>query len=401
MSTANDAPPGAGRRIAVFDTTLRDGEQAAGVCFAERDKLEVALALEALGVDVVEAGFPSSGPDEARAVAAVARALRRASVCALSDASLPHIDATWEAIRAAREPRLHVVLSSSPLHLAHQLRMSCDDAVELARRCVAHARRLAPSVEFSAMDATRADVRFVARLFRAAIEAGATVVNYPDTVGCALPGQVREWIAELYRLAPEIAGVTLSFHGQDDLGLATANSLAAIEAGAGQVEVAVNGLGERAGNTSLEEVVMALRVHGDRLGVATGVRPRGIWALSRLVEQRSGVPVPPNKAIVGSNAFRHASGLHQDGVLKRRETYEAFDPAEIGHPTGSEIVLGKLSGRHGFAARVRALGFPAAGPSFDRAFERFKRLAAAQRQVSDGDLRAIVEEAEVWPGPGV
>jgi 2-isopropylmalate synthase len=388
-------------RIAIFDTTLRDGEQSAGVCFSLRDKLDIALALESLGVDVIEAGFPSSTPGEAAAVSAIARRVRDASVCALSDAVPAHIDATWQAIREARDPRLHVVLSSSGIHLDHQLRRRRDDVLAMTRDCVRHARRYTSNVEFSAMDATRADVGFLAELMRTALDAGAATLNVPDTVGCARPDQIEACVGELYRLVPEMADVVVSFHGQDDLGLATANTLAAIRAGARQVEVAVNGIGERAGNTSLEEVVMALRVHGAALGVHSDVDPRGLWALSRLVEERSGLRVAANKAVVGRNAFRHASGLHQDGVLKHRETYELFDPAEIGHPLGTEIVLGKLSGRHGFASRLLGLGIRLDPASLDRAFGRFKALAEHRPEVSDADLRRICASDEAWPGPGV
>jgi 2-isopropylmalate synthase len=388
------------RRIIVFDTTLRDGEQAAGVCFSLRDKLDIAGALDALGVDVIEAGFPRSAPAEFAAVQAVARRVENASVCALSDASPAHIDTTWEALRAARDPRLHVVLSISQVHLDHQLRRDREFVAELARESVAHARRYTANVEFSAMDATRADPEFLARVLRAAISAGASTVNLPDTVGCARPAQIAALFRELAKRVPELEGVVLSFHGQDDLGLATANTLAAIEAGAGQVELAVNGIGERAGNTSLEEVVMAIRVHGASLGVRTGVDTRGIFRLSRLVEERSGIAVPPNKAIVGGNAFRHASGLHQDGVLKRRETYEILDPAEIGNPTGSQIVLGKLSGRHGFKARAEQIGLRLEGVELERAFARFKASCHAG-ELSDDELRGICAAEEAWPGPGV
>jgi 2-isopropylmalate synthase len=242
------------------------------------------------------------------------------------------------------------------------------------------------------MDATRSDPVLIARLVRAAIAAGATTINLPDTVGCARPEQVAAMFREAYARVPELAGVVASFHGQDDLGMATANSLAAISAGARQVELAVNGLGERAGNTAFEEVVMALRVHGAALGVHTGVDTRGIWAVSQAVARHSGFAVPPNKAIVGGNAFRHASGIHQDGVLKRRETYETIDPAEIGHPVGTEIVLGKLSGRAGFASRVRSLGLCPSEAALERAFARFQAVADSRGEVADEELRALCRE---------
>jgi 2-isopropylmalate synthase len=259
----------------------------------------------------------------------------------------------------------------------------------MARQAVRRARRYTDDVEFSPMDATRADPDFLAEIARAALEAGARTLNIADTVGCALPGGVGARIRELRARVPELEQAVLSFHGHDDLGLATANALAAIEAGARQVELAVNGIGERAGNTALEEVLMALRVHGAALGVHTDVDPAGLCALSALVEERSGIPVPPNKAIVGRNAFRHASGIHQDGVLKWRGSYEVLDPAEIGHPRGSEIVLGKLSGRAGFAARISALGFELSGELLERAFCDFQRRADARAELRDDDLREI------------
>ena len=388
-------------KVHVLDTTLRDGEQAAGVCFSLQDKLEIASALERMGVDVIEAGFPSSTPYEAAAVEGVARIVKGATVCALAGANERDIDVTWEALHMAAAPRLHVVLSCSGIHLAHQLRKSEEDVLEQVTRCVARAGRYTADVEFSLMDASRADPAFVVRMVRAALAAGAATINIPDTVGCARPEQVAALFHRVRESVPEIEERVLSFHGQNDLGLATANALAAIAAGARQVEVTVNGIGERAGNTALEQLVMALRVHGEALGVHTEVDPRSICAVSRMVEEKSGIAVPPNRPIVGRNAFRHASGLHQDGVLKRRETYELIDPAEVGHPVGTEIVLGKLSGRHGFAARVRALGIELHGPAFERAFARFKDVAACRPEVGDAELRALVERDEAWPGPGI
>ena len=380
-------------RIRIFDTTLRDGEQAAGVCFSARDKLDIAERLAALGVDVIEAGFPVSSREEAAAVAEVAANVRGPTICALARAVPKDVAAAGEALRHARERRIHVFVNASDMQLAHQLQKSRAQVVAMAAAMVRSAREFTDDVEFSPMDATRADAAFLAELVRAVLAAGAGTINLPDTVGYALPEQVAGMIRTLRTQVPELDAAVISFHGQDDLGLATANSLAAIAAGARQVEATINAIGERAGNTSLEEVVMALRVHGERLGVRSGVDSTGICTLSELVAERSGIAVPPNKAVVGRNAFRHASGIHQDGVLKQRETYEVIDPAWIGHPIGSEIVLGKLSGRAGFAARVAALGIALSEAELAHAFRRFQREAVTSREVTDAALRAICDEA--------
>jgi 2-isopropylmalate synthase len=380
-------------RVIVFDTTLRDGEQTAGVCFSARDKVEIASALAEMRVDVVEAGFPAASAAEREAVAAVAREVRGTRVCALARAMPFDIAAAAEALAGAAAPRIHTFINASDVQLAHQLRKGRREVLEMVEFAVARARQATDDVEFSPMDATRASIDFLVEVVRAALAAGARTVNIPDTVGCALPEQVAGLFRELRARVPELEEAVLSFHGQDDLGLATANALAAIGAGARQVELAVNGIGERAGNTAFEEVVMAIEVHGARLGVHTGVDPRGICALSARVEARSGVRVPPNKAVVGANAFRHASGIHQDGVLKWRENYEVLDPAKIGHARGSEIVLGKLSGRAGFVARIRALGFTLVDGALDAAFERFQRLADHKPVVDDADLAEICATA--------
>ena len=378
-------------RVVVFDTTLRDGEQTAGVCFSADQKVEIARALAALRVDVIEAGFPAASAAERRAVAAVARAVRGARVCALARAVPFDVDAAAEALHEAEAPRIHTFVNASDVQLAHQLRKGREEVLGMIEYAVGRARQVTDDVEFSPMDATRADPGFLVEAIRAALFAGATTINLPDTVGCALPGQVAGLIAELRAKLPELEEAVISFHGQDDLGLATANALAAVAAGARQVELAVNGIGERAGNTSFEEVVMAIRLHGEALGVHTEVDSRGICALSDLVERASGIAVPPNKAVVGANAFRHASGIHQDGVLKWRENYEVLDPASIGHARGSEIVLGKLSGRAGFVARLGGLGIELTDRALDEAFERFQALADGVPVVGDSDLRAICD----------
>jgi 2-isopropylmalate synthase len=381
------------QRVTVFDTTLRDGEQAAGVCFSARDKQDIARALADMGVDVIEAGFPAASVAEREAVAGVAREVRGATICALARAVPFDIDAAADAVRAAERPRIHTFINASDVHLAHQLRKGRDEVLSMVEYAVSRARNATDDVEFSPMDATRADEDFLVDVVRTALAAGATTVNIPDTVGYALPERVRAIFEVLRARVPELEEAVLSFHGQDDLGLATANALAAISAGARQVELAVNGIGERAGNTAFEEVIMAIQVHGGALGVHTGVDSRGICAVSALVAERSGIAVPPNKAVVGANAFRHASGIHQDGVLKWRENYEVLDPQAIGHARGTEIVLGKLSGRAGFVARARALGFCLTDAALEQAFARFQALADRKPVVDDEDVRGICAAA--------
>jgi 2-isopropylmalate synthase len=380
-------------RVFVFDTTLRDGEQSAGVLFTERDKLDIAERLAAMKVDVIEAGFPAASAAEVRAVNAVARQVRTARICALARCVPGDIDAAAEALTGAASPRIHLFVNASDVQIEHQLRRSQAEVLDLAAAMVARARRVVGDVEFSPMDATRADRGFLARLVAAAVAAGATTINIPDTVGYALPHHVEKLFAELRAAVPELENAVLSFHGQNDLGMASANAIAAIRAGARQVEVCVNGIGERAGNTSFEEVVMAIAVHGGSLGVHTAIDTTGIYPLSRLVEEKSRIGVPANKAIVGRNAFRHASGIHQDGVIKHRTNFECIDPLRIGHPVGTEIVLGKLSGKAGFAARARALGYDLRGPNLSRAVELFQALADQKAELSDEDVRSVCSRA--------
>jgi 2-isopropylmalate synthase len=376
-------------RVVVFDTTLRDGEQSAGVSFTEQDKLDIAERLAAIHVDVIEAGFPAASPAEARAVAAVARHIRHATICGLARCVAGDVDAAAAALAGAARPRIHVFVNASDMQMTHQLRRAPSEVVEMVSAIVRRARRAVNDVEFSAMDATRADRPFLAEIVRTAVAAGATTINVPDTVGYALPHHITDLFTFLRGAVPELERAVLSFHGQDDLGMSSANAVAAVAAGARQVELCVNGIGERAGNTSFEEVVMAIAVHGASLGVHTDIDTTGIYPLSRLVEERSGLAVPANKALVGRNAFRHSSGIHQDGVLKNRLTFECIDPARIGHPTGTEIVLGKLSGRAGFSARARKLGFELGGERMERAFHAFQTLADQKREVTDEDVREI------------
>jgi len=376
------------RRIAIFDTTLRDGEQSPGIALQPHEKVEVAEQLERLRVDVIEAGFAVSSPGDFEGVRAVARVARHATVASLCRTRREDIDAGAEALQEAHRSRLHIFLATSPIHMEKKLRLEPDEVVEQAGWAVAYARDRADEVEFSCEDATRSDPAFVARVCRVAVAAGADVVNLPDTVGFALPGEYAAFMSEVRRLCPELDRVTLSAHCHDDLGLAVANSLAAVQAGAGQVECTVNGIGERAGNASLEEVVMALRVRGDKFDAETGVDPAEIGRASRLVERLTGYRVPPNKAIVGANAFAHEAGIHQDGLLKDTATYQIMDPGELG--VAMTLPLGKHSGRHAFARACADAGVELEADELAGAFERFKTLADTGRPVTIAALFAEV-----------
>jgi 2-isopropylmalate synthase len=379
--------------VLIFDTTLRDGEQSPGVAFNVGDKLEIARQLEKLGVDVIEAGFPASSPGDLDAVRAVAKDVRGTRIAGLARAVPNDVDACWEAVRHAAYPRIHVFLSSSDIHMLHQLAKDRETVLEMARTMVARAKGYTEDVEFSPMDATRSEREYVYRMLRECIEAGATTVNIPDTVGYTTPEEFKAFLQGIYENVPNIHRARVSVHCHNDLGLAVANSLAAVGAGARQIEVCVNGIGERAGNAALEEVVMALNTRADFFSVRNNIRPRELYRTSRLVSDLTGMVVQPNKAIVGGNAFRHQSGIHQDGILKMRETYEIMDAREIGWPTaGGEIVLGKLSGRHGLKARLDELGYELTQDEFDRAFAAFKELADKKAEIDDRDLEAIVSE---------
>ena len=379
-------------RIKIFDTTLRDGEQAAGVSFSAEEKLQIAKLLERMQVDTIEAGFAAASPADFDAVARIAKEVRGASVATLCRAVPNDVDQGWAAIQDAEEPRLHVFLSSSDIHIAHQLRKDREFVLEQAREMVARAKRYVDNVEFSPMDATRSDRDFVMRMLRECVEAGATTINIPDTVGYAIPEEFEAFIREIMENIPGMDRVTVSVHCHNDLGLSSANSLAAVQAGARQIECTINGLGERAGNASLEEVVMAIRTRPDFLGADTNIDPRYLVPASRMVQDFAGMHVQPNKAIVGLNAFRHQSGIHQDGVIKLRETYEIMDPEEVGWKEGSQFVLSKLSGRAGFRARLHDLGYTLEDEDFSRAFLRFQELADRKNTVDDRDLEAIVSD---------
>ena len=368
------------RRIQIFDTTLRDGEQSPGIALQPEEKAEIAEQLERLGVDVIEAGFAAASPGDFEGVRAVAAAARRATVASLCRTRREDLDAGAEALQDARRSRLHIFLATSPIHMQKKLRLTPDEVVAQAAWAIAYGRALADEIEFSCEDATRSDPSFVARVCREAIAAGADVVNLPDTVGFALPNEYAAFFDEVRGLCPELESVTLSAHCHDDLGLAVANSLAAVEAGVEQVECTVNGIGERAGNAALEEIVMALRVRHDQLGVDTGIDPAEIGASSALVGRLTGYDVPPNKAIVGANALAHEAGIHQDGLLKDATTYQIIEPKELG--LAMTLPLGKHSGRHAFARACADAGLQLDEELLARAFMRFKALADSGQHVS-------------------
>ena len=368
------------RRIQVFDTTLRDGEQSPGIALRPEQKAEIAEQLERLGVDVIEAGFAAASPGDFEGVAAVAAVARRATVASLCRTRREDLDAGADALRDAHRSRIHIFLATSPIHMQKKLRLTPDEVVAQAAWAVAYARDRVDEVEFSCEDATRSDPAFVARVCREAIAAGASVVNLPDTVGFALPSEYAWFFGEVKRLCPELESVTVSAHCHDDLGLAVANSLAAVEAGVGQVECTVNGIGERAGNAALEEIVIALRVRHESLGVDTGIDPAQIGPSSALVSRLTGYEVPPNKAIVGANAFAHEAGIHQDGLLKDATTYQIIEPKELG--LAMTLPLGKHSGRHAFARACADAGMKLDEELLTQAFMRFKALADTGQHVS-------------------
>ena len=377
--------------IKIFDTTLRDGEQSPGATMNVAEKVRIAEQLEKLNVDIIEAGFPISSEGDFEAVRAIARTIKRSGVAALARANPKDIDRAWEAVKGAKFPCLHTFISTSNIHLKHQLKKSKEEVIRIAAQSVARARRHTPDVEFSAMDATRSDVEFLIAIFEAAIRAGATTINIPDTVGYAIPSEFGELIRTIRQKVRGVEKITLSVHCHNDLGLAVANSVAAIQNGARQVECTINGIGERAGNTSLEEVVMALRTRNDLLHFQTRLNPKHLFTTSRLVSKITGMVVQPNKAIVGANAFAHQSGIHQDGVLKEKLTYEIMTPESVGI-TKSSIVLGKLSGRHAFRERLKDLGYRLSDSDLERAFNRFKQLADKKRDIFDEDIESIVVE---------
>jgi 2-isopropylmalate synthase len=380
-------------KVLIFDTTLRDGEQSPGVALNVEEKMEIARALERMRVDIIEAGFPASSPGDLESVSAIAKEVRGAVIAGLARAVPNDVDACWEAVRHAERPRIHVFLSSSDIHIMHQLEKDKERVLEMARDMVARAKGYCDDVEFSPMDATRSVPDYVYRMLTEVIDAGATTVNIPDTVGYAIPSEFAQFIEDIKANVPNIGKAVISVHCHNDLGLASANSLAAVLAGARQIETCVNGIGERAGNAALEEVVMSIKTRPDFFHLTTGLDTTQIHRTSRLVAQLTGMAVQPNKSIVGVNAFRHQSGIHQHGITKMRETYEIIDPADIGLPRGTQLVLNKNSGRHGLKARLDDLGYEVTNAELDNIFVAFKDLADKKGEIDDRDLDALVSGA--------
>lgn len=388
------------RRVTVFDTTLRDGEQSPGFGLTAEQKLEVARQISRLGVDVIEAGFPVASPGDLAAVKQIAETIEGPQIAAMARAHKADIDAVYSALKnAKRQGRIHLVLATSPIHMEHKLRKKPEQVVAMAREAVAYAKSLGLEVEFSAEDATRSDPSFLTQILTVVVRAGGTILNVPDTVGYTTAKEYHDLFRHLIEHVDAPEGlVTFSAHCHNDLGQAVGNTLAALEAGAGQFESTINGIGERAGNCALEEVVMALQTRQDRWGIETGIQTQELYRTSRLLQSLTGVPVQPNKAVIGANAFAHESGIHQDGILKNRATYEVMRPEDVGVPAHS-LVLGKHSGRHAFRNRLEQLGYRLTEEQIDRAFNRFKELSDRKKSISDYDLEAIVsDEQAASPG---
>ena len=377
--------------IRIFDTTLRDGEQSPGASMNAAEKMRLATQLESLGVDTIEAGFPAASEGDFQAVSEIARKLKTTEVAALARTSTNDINRAWEAIQHAAKPKIHTFIATSDIHLEYKLRMSRDEVVQEAINAVSYAKTLTPEVEFSAEDGSRSDRDFLCKVFEAAIDAGATVVNLPDTVGYAVPYEFAELVKYVKEHTPNIDRATLSVHCHNDLGLATANTLAAIDAGARQAEVTINGIGERAGNTSLEEVVMATQTRPNWFSMDTRIKTELIYPTSRLVSMITGIIVQPNKAIVGANAFAHEAGIHQDGMLKNPMTYEIMSPEAIGL-SRNKLVLGKHSGRHALHEHLKEMGYDLTDAELNKVFRRFKDLADKKKHVMDEDMEALVAE---------
>lgn len=379
-------------RVVIFDTTLRDGEQSPGISLNAQEKLEIAQQLARLGVDVIEAGFPISSPGDFEAVQHIARNVEGPTICALARSSAQDIDAAWNAIKDSERPRIHTFLATSDLHLKYKLQSTREDVKGQVRAAVAHARSLCEDVEYSPEDGSRSDIDFMAEVIQIAIDEGATTINVPDTTGYAIPEEYAAMFTALYERVPDLRKVIVSVHCHDDLGLAVANSFAGVQAGCRQVEGAINGIGERAGNTSIEEFAMLLRTRSEKIGgLWTGINTEEISRTSRLVSRLTGYPVQPNKAIVGRNAFAHEAGIHQDGVLKNPQTYEIMEPETVGL-TSNNLVLGKHSGRHALKEALADLGYEISGDRLNHAFTAFKEIADRKKEVNAMDLEAIVND---------
>jgi len=379
-------------KIIIFDTTLRDGEQAPGASLNPQQKLEVAFQLEKLGVDVIEAGFPVASPGDFAAVNAISKKIKKSAICGLARCLKRDIVLAAKAVRPAKHPRVHIFLATSKIHLQYKFRKAEDEILKIARDATRLARKYCADIEFSPEDATRSERDFVYRVIETAINEGARTINIPDTVGYSYPQEIYSLITDIRNNVPNIEKTVIAIHCHDDLGLSTANSLSAILAGARQVHCTVNGIGERAGNASLEEIVMALKTRKDVFGdYFTQINTKEIYRTSRLVSNLTDFLVPPNKAIVGSNAFRHESGIHQDAILKKRATYEIMDPHEVGI-SSSQLVLGKHSGRHAFGDRIKKMGFKLDEKQLNQAFMRFKDVADKKKDIYDDDLRIIVQD---------
>lgn len=392
-----------GNYVRIFDTTLRDGEQSPGATMTSAEKIEVARGLARLGVDVIEAGFPAASPDDLEAVRRIAVEIGNDGgerqppiICGLARAARSDIDKAWEAVRPAARPRIHTFLATSEIHMQHKLKMTRQQVIERVREMVAYARSLCEDVEFSPEDAGRSDPEFLYQVLAVAIESGASTLNIPDTVGYTLPDEFGALIAGIIRNTPGIENCIVSVHCHNDLGLATANTLAGLKAGARQAEVTINGIGERAGNTALEEVVMALHTRQTAFGLVTGINTTQITRLSKLVSNYTGMVVQPNKAIVGANAFAHEAGIHQDGMLKYNQTYEIMRPELVG-ATQSKLVLGKHSGRHALKVRLTSLGYSLTDEEMNLVFERFKTLADRKKVITDADLEALISDELYQP----
>ncbi|MGM0501894.1 MAG: 2-isopropylmalate synthase [Bacillota bacterium] len=377
--------------VKIFDTTLRDGEQTPGVSLNVKEKVEIARQLDRLEVDVIEAGFPITSNGDFEAVKKVAEEVNNPIVAGLARANKKDIDRAWEALQPAKRPRIHTFIATSPVHMEYKLQKSPEEVLELAIEAVKHAKSYTADVEFSAEDASRSDKDFLCKIFEAVIDAGATTINIPDTVGYSTPQEYGALIKYIKDNVPNIDQAVISVHCHNDLGMATANSLAAIENGAEQVEGSINGIGERAGNTALEEIALALNTRSDHYGIETDLNLKEIARTSRLISHLTGIQIQPNKAIVGENAFAHESGIHQDGVIKERTTYEIMDAQTIGLKE-NRMVLGKLSGRHAFKQRLEELGYELSQEDLNSAFKTFKDLADRKKNITDLDLEAIMED---------